>query len=189
MHITSALLLVAVLSEAPTSVSGNLADMYAVISGDIVAAARAMPEAKFDYRPTPDVRSFGQIVGHLLGSQFIYCAQAKGLGIGMMDKALLRRLGPIRTYAEAPTGTVVAAPSKETILGLLDEGMAFCKEAYGPMTDAAAVEMIGKPGRLSLRLRPLMDNVAHNNLHYGNLVTYLRLNGLVPPSTERQKQE
>jgi uncharacterized damage-inducible protein DinB len=188
MHLTLTLLLA--FAAAADTVSGNLVDLYAVVSGDLVAAARKMPADRYDYRPTPDVRSFGEIIGHLAGSQFLYCAQAKG---GGFDRALATRLGPIRTYADGPTGGAnavpTAAPSKETLVALLEEGVAFCRPIYDAMTDAAVVEPIGRGSQRTIRFRRLVENVAHDNEHYGNLVTYLRLNGLVPPSTERQSDK
>jgi len=169
----------------PDSIAGSLSEMYAVIADDLVAAARRMPAEKYGYRPTTEVRSFGQIVAHLAGSQFLYCAQAKG---ARFDPALLTKLGPVRKYSEATAASPpLDAPSKDELVALLDHGVAYCKETYGGMTDAAAVEAIGQGDRRTIRFRPLAENVAHSNEHYGNLVTYLRLEGLVPPSTERRK--
>jgi DinB family protein len=168
-------------AREPT-LSAAAAEMYTTISGDVVAAAKLMPAASYDYRPTPDVRSFGQVVGHLAGSQFLYCMQAGG---PRFDRALVARLEPVRTYADPVTPAGRAAPSKESLVSLLEDGVRYCEAVHAAMTDAAAVAPITLGARQTIRIRPLLDNVAHASEHYGNLVTYLRERGLVPPSTAR----
>jgi uncharacterized damage-inducible protein DinB len=188
LALLAALVLVPAIVTAQTPpvrpIMASLGGMYASVAADLSAAAERMPEESYEYRPTAAVRSFGQIVAHVAGAQFLYCAQAAG---ALFDRELLAKLGPMRRYSEAPAGAPdVKPPSKSALVALLNEGIAYCASVYATTTDAAAAKPVTMGGRETIRGRPLFENVAHNNEHYGNLVTYLRVNGLVPPSTERR---
>jgi hypothetical protein len=172
-----------VLAGEPTF-SAAAREMHTTMARDVVAAARVMPGDGFAYRPTPDVRSFGQIIGHVAGSQFLYCLQAGG---PKFDRALIERLEPVRKHTDPAAPAPDPAPSKEVLVALLDDGVAYCDAVHAAMTDAAAVAPVTIGARETIRIRPLLDNIAHTNEHYGNLVTYLRERGLVPPSTARSR--
>jgi uncharacterized damage-inducible protein DinB len=131
-------------------------------------AADAMPAEKFGFRPSAEVRSFGQIIAHVTGAHFLYCSQASGT---KMPPENLKQLGALRPYSDVPTEAKARAYDKTELSALLADSIAFCKGAY-ESTDSRGW------GRL-------IDNIAHSNEHYGNLVVYLRLNGIVPPSTAR----
>ncbi len=165
----------------PTLVAA-VSEMYATVSADFVAAAKLMPAASYDYRPTPDVRAFGQIVGHVAGSQFLYCMQGGG---AKFDRTLIARLDPIRRYADPATPSSEPAPAKDVVVALLEDGVRYCEAVLTGLTDASALAPITLGARQVSRVRPLLDNIAHTNEHYGNIVTYLRERGLVPPSTSR----
>jgi uncharacterized damage-inducible protein DinB len=132
--------------------------------GYIVQAAEELPEAMYAYKPTPDVRSFAALFGHIAGSQKMYCAMALG------DKV------PDEGDVEA------AAKTKAALVAALKESNAYCEKAYALQEDKlkAPVDVFGETHP---RLYPLLANAAHNGEHYGNIVTYMRLNKLVPPSS------
>jgi uncharacterized damage-inducible protein DinB len=136
---------------------------------NIRESAEFMPEANYGFKPADSVRTFGQILAHVAGANYVFCAAAKG------EKS------PHGEDAFEKTATTRAA-----IIKALGDSLAYCDTAY--QTDdqklGATIDMpfgMGKGARASA----LMSNVGHLNEHYGNLVTYFRIKGLVPPSSRR----
>ena len=146
-------------------ISNSTKAVYSIIKVNVVKAAEKMPEENYAFRPTPDVRTFGQIVGHVADAQYIFCSMAKG----KPDN------GP---------GIEKNKTSKAELVAALKQAFAYCDEAYDAMTDRSAAEPIKFLGRDAPRITALNFNSAHMNEHYGNIVTYMRLKGLVPPSSE-----
>jgi uncharacterized damage-inducible protein DinB len=158
----------ALAQQAPMAPSGSMAAvkmLYQQSKGWIVKSAEQMPEENYSYKPTPEVRSFGQLIGHLANSQYEFCVPAKG------------EASPNKTDFEKTT-------AKADLVAALKDAFAYCDPLYD-MPDAQAAEQIDFFGRKSSRLFVLMFNVTHNNEHYGNIVTYMRLKGMVPPSSQR----
>jgi uncharacterized damage-inducible protein DinB len=114
------------------------------------------------------VRTYGQILAHVAGANYEFCAAANG------EKT------PFSEDHFEKTATTPSAIAKA-----LQDSLTYCDGAYTGLTDATAAEIIGGPfgGSKQARAAVLMGNTNHNNEHYGNLVTYLRINGLVPPSS------
>jgi len=157
------------------SLAASAKAMHATIRRDIAEAADAMPAEDFGFKPTPEVRSFAQLVGHVVNANFFFCSQAKGAAM------------PATTNFER------VADKAALIKGLTD-ALAFCDDVYQSTTDASfneAVTLNGFPGMnpktATSRGAVLMFNTTHNNEHYGNIVVYLRLKGKVPPSTARSQ--
>ena len=149
--------------------------MHATIRRDIAEAADAMPAEDFGFKPTPAVRSFAQLVGHVINANFFFCSQAKS--------------------AAMPTTTNFEQVSdKAALIKGLTDALAYCDAVYESTTDAdfnQTVTLNGFPGMnpktTTTRGAVLMFNTTHNNEHYGNIVVYLRLKGKVPPSTARSQ--
>ena len=147
--------------------------VYKNISETLVKAAEKMPEENYAFKPTPEVRSFGQLVGHVVNANFFFCSQANG--------------------AERPTTTnFERVADKAALVKGMTDALAYCDRVYESTTDASfsqPVTMTGFPGMNpktpTTRGVVLMFNTTHNNEHYGNIVVYLRLKGKVPPSTAR----
>jgi uncharacterized damage-inducible protein DinB len=135
---------------------------YTEVKNDILKSAEKMPEENYGFKPAPRVRTFGQILGHIAEEQYFYCGAVKG-----EQKAV--DLEKIMT-------------SKAELIAALQDSFAYCDAVYDGLTDATAVQMVKRGTKLKL----LWGNTVHNNSHYGNLVTYLRIKGIVPPSTEGQ---
>jgi uncharacterized damage-inducible protein DinB len=131
----------------------------------ITAAAADAPESMYSYRPTPDVRTFGQLIGHIAGSQNLYCAIALG------EK-------PPEEDAVEKTATTKAA-----LVAALKQSNDYCTRAY-KLTDAATAGTIDLYGQKRSKVFVLLENASHDNEHYGNIVTYMRMNKLVPPSSK-----
>jgi uncharacterized damage-inducible protein DinB len=140
-------------------------DMWMMMANWIEKSAEQMPEAKYSYRPTPDVRTFGEIIGHVAGSQKMFCA------IGMGETP------PAENAVEK------AATTKADLVAALKESITYCERAY-QQSDAATHMPADLFGQKQTRLHALVLNATHDGEHYGNLVTYLRLNGMVPPSSQ-----
>lgn len=139
---------------------------------NIQESADQMPETEYGLRPTSQVRTFGQILAHIAGANYVLCAAAKGE----------RRPHTEDEFEKTAT-------TKAAIVTALNESLAYCDAAYDTLTDAAAVQLVTLPfdGGQGIRVLPLMENTMHLNEHYGNLVTYFRIGGMVPPSTRRQQ--
>jgi uncharacterized damage-inducible protein DinB len=157
------------------SLAATAKAMHATIRRDVAEAADALPAEDFGFKPTPDVRSFAQLVGHVINANFFCCSQAKSAAM------------PTTTNFEQ------VADKAALIKGLTD-ALAYCDAVYESTTDAdfnQAVTLNGFPGMnpktTTTRGAVLMFNTTHNNEHYGNIVVYLRLKGKVPPSTARSQ--
>ena len=152
----------------PSTVSA-VADIRAhwkTLSGYVLQSAMDVPEEKYSYKPTADVRSFAELFGHVAGSQSMFCAMALG--------------------EKAPTEDAVTAKTKAELIEALKQSNRNCERAYG-QTDAAVGGQVDVFGEQHSRLYALMMNATHDGEHYGNLITYLRMNGMVPPSSRPAK--
>jgi len=146
--------------------------MHATIRRNLADAAEAMPAGEYAFKPTPQVRSFAELVGHVVNANFFFCAQAKG------------ETSPATTNYEKATGKAVLVKG-------MNDALAYCDGAYAATTDAnfqQMVKVLGPSGGETARGAMLMFNTTHNNEHYGNIVVYMRLKGHVPPSTARAQQ-
>jgi uncharacterized damage-inducible protein DinB len=126
-------------------------------------------QAIFDFKPVDSVRTYGQIVAHVAGANYEICAAAKG------EKA---------PNAEAAFDKLTA---KAEIVKAYDGSVAYCDAVYQALTDATAGQTIEMPFGMGKapRAQALIMNSGHLNEHYGNLVTYMRIKGIVPPTSRR----
>jgi uncharacterized damage-inducible protein DinB len=139
---------------------------YTAEKNNILQSAGKMPEENYNFKPAPRVRTFGQILGHLAEEQYLYCGTAKG--------------------EQKAADVEKTKTSKADLTAALKEAFAYCDAVYDSFTDATVVQMIKRGDGQRTKLRVLWGNVIHDGEHYGNLVTYMRIKGLVPPSTEGQ---
>jgi len=145
---------------------------YNIIKGYITRAAEKMPEEHYAFKPTKDVRSFGQLVGHVADASYGFCSAAAG------EKA---PKGGFDGSIEKSTTT------KAELQKVLAEAFGYCDKVYAKFSDNMATEMVkGFWGELP-KLSVLDFNTAHDFEHYGNIVTYMRLKNIVPPSSEPRK--
>ena len=144
--------------------------MHATMRRDLAEAAEAMPAADYAFKPTPEIRSFAELIGHVANANFFFCAQAKG------EKS-------------PATANYEKVADKAALVKGLTDALAYCDGAYAATTDANFQQMVkvvgGGTTTETARGMLLMFNTTHNNEHYGNVVVYLRLKGHVPPSTAR----
>ena len=143
-------------------------DVYGGVKNILLRSAEKMPEENYSFKPTDAVRTYGQIIGHVADAQYLFCSSATG-------------------ETNPAPGIEKSKTSKADLVKALNDAFAYCDKAYNGMTDAHAADMVKFFGRDQPRLSILAFNSAHNMEHYGNLVTYMRIKGLVPPSSEQRK--
>lgn len=131
----------------------------------LLRTAEQVPEEYYSFRPTGAVRSFGQILGHVADAQYSFCSIARG------EKNSLPNIEKTKN-------------SKADLIAALKESFAYCDKAYEGMTDTAGTEMVKFMGLDTPKLGVLIGNNQHIAEHYGNLVTYMRLKNIVPPSSD-----
>jgi uncharacterized damage-inducible protein DinB len=138
---------------------------YEVVKGYITRSADKVPEEHYAFKPTPEVRSFGGIVGHIADANYMICSSVKG------------ETNPMASMKHETLTT------KADLAKAVKESFAYCDGAYG-ITDAQAAASQDLFGMKMNKLGVLAFNTSHDFEHYGNLVTYMRLKGIVPPSSE-----
>lgn len=135
----------------------------------LISSAEKMPGESYSFKPVDSVRSYGQIIGHLADAQYMFCSAALG------EKNPALRIEKTKT-------------SKADLTAALKEAVAYCDKAYDGMTDAAGAAPVQFFHRDMSKLNVLTANLMHDAEHYGNLVTYMRMKNIVPPSTEQAQQ-
>lgn len=148
--------------DNPLSYHGKY--MYAGLKSFVAGSAQKMPAEHFNFKPTEEVRTFGQIIGHIADAQYLHCS------IVMGEKTPKPEIEKTKT-------------SKAELIAALKDVFAYCDRAHAGMTDAIGVEIVPFGGGMP-KLGVLTINNLHTTLHYGNLITYMRLKNVVPPSSD-----
>jgi hypothetical protein len=152
---------------------GALQRSFNVFSNYLVVAAEMMPESAYSFRPTPDVRNFGEQINHATGAHYSFCHQA-GLPPGVQKKT-------------APN--LRAVTTKAEIVKALRDSITYCTAIMAAATEPWLMETMPDLGGSSSGLIPAIRAHAfmYGNVHtaedYGTITTYIRMSGLVPPST------
>lgn len=160
--------------QPPPPLPGLVAEVkttYTNVQNNIVKAAEQFPEDKLKWQPTPAVRTWARLIGHLTDDNNGACWLLAG------DAA-----APARVDAPDNQESPSHKLTKEQLVTGLKESVARCDKAFAALTDANMAERNGPNGRRS-KIGTLIYNTSHTNEHYGNLVTYMRLNNMVPPSS------
>jgi uncharacterized damage-inducible protein DinB len=155
---------------APAKVYG---DLYKLVEGEIISAAEAMPADKYDFAPAASmgkfdgVRTFGQQVQHLIGANY-------GFFSAFGPK-------PPKTRAE-----VTAMKTKEQLVQGLKDSFDWVNQQVATITPNNAFVTVSKEEEISTRAGAATFCLAHANDHYGQMVEYLRMNGIIPPASVKQ---
>jgi uncharacterized damage-inducible protein DinB len=136
---------------------------YTNIKNKLLKSAEKMPEEKYSFRTTPQVRTYGEMIAHIADVQVTLCSIASG---------------------EPKRGSAAGKTSKADLTAALKASFDYCDAVYDSMTDSTGAQIVKMFGRDKTKLGVLFVNVAHDNEMYGQLVAYMRINGLVPPSSE-----
>jgi uncharacterized damage-inducible protein DinB len=169
MKLLTALILFAAVASAQdtpanplTTVSKNI---YAIAKKDILGSADKVPDEMWSFQPTKDVRTFGQLIAHVADAQYEFC------GVAAEGKSVSKNIEK-------------TSKTKAEIVPALKDAFAYCDAAYAKLTDAGAADMVSFFNMRITKLGAMDFNIAHTMEHYGNLVTYMRIKGIVPPSSE-----
>ena len=146
---------------------------YATLKRNITGSADKMPAEHFSFRPMPEVMTYAEMIAHVLDVQYVYCSAVKGTANPTVGKDLVK-----------------TTTDKAAVIQLAKDSFAFCDDAMAALTNENALEMItvgAAPNQRQVaRANQLTMLVVHGNEHYGNIVTYLRIKGIVPPSSAPQ---
>ena len=158
-------------AAAPAGPSGPISPLtrlgFGFIKGTLIRSAEKMPEEHYGFKPTWVMRSFGQVIGHVAESNYYFCSRALG------------EKNPAPNIAKTKT-------SKAELIGALNDAFSYCDKAMNSITEASANQMVKFEGLELRRVDMLTANLLHTVEHYGNLVVYMRMKNIVPPSTETE---
>jgi uncharacterized damage-inducible protein DinB len=173
MKLLGTLLFVSCAAQAQTPdlklASGYPKMVQKQVTAWIERAAEKMPEEEYAFKPDAAVRSFGQILGHIADADYLFCS------------TFLVENSPSPGIEKSKT-------TKAELTTALHDAFAYCNRAYDKLTDANANELVKAFGQERNKLGVLWFNASHNLEHYGNLVVYMRLKGIVPPSSDPKPQ-
>jgi len=158
--------------QGPVSLSMSLQRSYAAIKSNLTLAAEKLPEADYGFKPStmPEVRTYGQLFGHVANAQFGACAAARGVpnpNMGVNNEQKTARAEIIKALADS---------------------FAFCDPAFAALTEANGAEMMTQGRGQMARSGILAGLIAHSNEMYGTAGVYMRAKNVVPPSTEGNQQ-
>jgi uncharacterized damage-inducible protein DinB len=151
-----------------TAHTDSIKVVYDIAKSDLTRAAEQMPEEDYGFKPAgviDEVRSFGQIMAHVAGANGMFCGMVSGEAAPAVDEAMT---------------------AKADIVKALNDSFAFCDRAIASVNDQTGAEKvtIGFLNADLTKLGVLAFSAAHDMEHYGNIVTYMRAKGMVPPSSQ-----
>jgi len=138
---------------------------YNIVKNNVIQLAERMPDEHYGFKPTGEIRSFGEGVAHVADSQAASCSLVSG---------------------ERKSVGAAAKTTKAELVAVLKESYAECDAAFAGLTDVTVSQMVrlGQSARYRSKMGLLIGMISHSNEQYGYLSVYMRLKGLVPPSTE-----
>ena len=158
----------------PQTFADYLQGQYATLKRNIGGSVERMPGEHFAFKPVPEVMSYAELLTHIVETQYGYCSTVKD---GASPAASLN----------------FKVTDKPAVGQLVKDSFAYCDDAFAAVTNANALEMLTRgsaPNQRQLaRVNQLTQLIVHGNEHYGNLVTYMRIKGIVPPSSAPTNQE
>lgn len=155
--------------QAPTSAPSTadaIRQTYNMVKNNLLRAADKMPDDGYDFKPTPEQRSFGGWIGHVADAQTAGCSRVLGT---------------------SKTPSAGSKTTKADLVAALKDSFDTCDTAYAGLTDANANDTVQSFRGPTTRLASLAGNLAHDNECYGAIAVYLRLKGIVPPSSEPRR--
>lgn len=176
MRLLFAILIVPVFAqnEIPKTIEGSVAPMLDMAEGQFLSIAEAMPESKYSFIPTAgkfdDARSFGEQVKHVACAHFAFFNEIEG----KTPPEACERGGPSK------------ASTKAELVQYLRDSFDYGNRVFATVNAGNALARVdGRYAGPNTRLGMLVTAVWHISDHYGQLVEYLRMNGIVPPVTQK----
>ena len=155
--------MIAAQAQAPPSVAASAKGAYNRIKTNFIKAAEKMPEENYSFKPVDAVETFGQRVAHIADPQIASCSALTG---------------------ERKTGAAKSKTSKADLVAAIKESFDACDKAFDALTDANALEPVAAGRGQQPRIAVLYGLIVHSNEVYGAMGVYMRLKGIVPPSSE-----
>lgn len=146
----------------PPGIAGEVKTVYNSVKTNLLAAADVMPEANYDFAPVAEELTFGKWIAHVADAQTGICSTLNG---------------------QTRRGDAATKTSKADLVAALKASFDECDKAYNALTDANATELVAYGRGQNSRAGRLAYNTAHDQECYGNMAVYMRLKGIVPPST------
>jgi hypothetical protein len=153
------------MAQGANPLSSELKQNYGMQKNALLAEADRMSDADYAFKATPEVGTFASRVAHVADAQIMICSAVKG---------------------ESKKPETQGKTSKADLTAALKASFDYCDGAYGSLTDATATQMVKIFGQPQTKLSALWGNLAHDSEMYGYMAVYLRLKGLVPPSSDRR---
>ena len=173
--LTSSAALAQAPTQGPVGPAAEVQTSYKRLRDNILKAADKMPAADYSFKPTPDIRSYARVLNHVTEAQFHACTALNGTKFEASSVP--------NVPADPKPGEKV--PEKEALITALKASFAECDKAYAGLTDASMAESIQMGPIKRSRTAFAWGNVSHDNEQYATLSLYLRLKGLVPPTSEK----
>ncbi len=150
----------------PPDPAAPFKSFYNYTKQNLIGAAEKMPAEHFSFKPTSDVRSFAEVFGHIINTNYMACAGLRG------------EANPNKDDLEKTLKT------KDDVVKAVKASFDYCDAAMKSLTETTLKETFKNGAREIPKTSPLLLLIAHGQEHYGNVVTYMRLKGVVPPSSE-----
>jgi uncharacterized damage-inducible protein DinB len=155
--------IIAAQAQAPPSIAATAKATYGRIKTNYIKAAEKMPEENYSFKPQDALETFGQRVAHIADPQLGTCSALTG---------------------ERKAGTAKSKTAKADLVAALKESFDACDKAFDALTDANALEPVAAGRGQQPRIAVLYGLIVHANEVYGAMGVYMRLKGIVPPSSE-----
>lgn len=151
-------------TAAPANpISAEVKASYTGVKNNFIKAAEKMPEEAYSFKPVAEIQTFAQRVAHIADSNARTCGAIKG---------------------EQKNLNAAAKTSKADLVAAIKEAFAYCDGIVDTLTDAEAVKIVAMGQRQRSKIGALWGLVSHSNEVYGSMGVYMRLKGIVPPSSE-----
>jgi hypothetical protein len=152
-------------AQTANPLSAEAKQAYTGVKNNLLRAADKMPEADYGFKPVPEIRSWGELIAHTADVTARNCGTVQG---------------------EQKPVNAATKKTKAEIAAALKDAFDICDGVYDSLTDAVALQTVaGRGGGQVSKLSVLSGNLAHLNEEYGYAAVYLRLKGIVPPSSDR----
>ncbi len=153
--------------QAPTDpLSAALKRQWDGVALNLKESAEAVPADRYSFKPSPDVKTFAGEMGHAANTHYFFCARVKG------------EPNPNKNDYEKET-------NKDALVKAVIASNEYCSSIINGATDKWLMETVGQGPQAQPRAAILSAHIAHSNETYGTVVPYLRMSGIVPPSTAR----
>jgi DinB superfamily len=152
--------------QAQNPLSTEAKQAYTGVKNNLTRAAEKMPADAYDFKASPDIRTFGALIGHIADSQMGTCSAVNG---------------------EMKQGGASSKTKKDELVAALKSSFEECDKAFDALTDASAGSMVKTRRGERTKLGTLVGVTTHDNEEYGYLAVYMRLKGIVPPSSDRSR--